>query len=741
MTSHTTAPSSTTDACTEAHTDAPEEALNEASDDDLVEAQDEAPQAVSGSQHTPPKSKAGTNEEDDEGGDGDFDDLALESAAEDEDCKDEIDEDFEQTFGNIRETPAFSLKNKLLASGGNFPVSNYSRYLDDIWHFPRSGSGAPNNVHFTREVQGSNSLKRAIIFHTVREYAPLGNIRSYATARHQGFIYRILEDYIFRDFHLTAKPEHIRLISMDLIRAAIEKARKAPKKSDLFGLYQMLRLWILISDNKLIPEDLRIGVSLTEFDNPELRKDIYQRYFRGNVSSWIPYSEEDLESLTEYSLFWIEKAVPELLKLRDYLVGLESLKDGALVRAYPVPDFEKRTSIEIDGKQVMVYKLRKSLKHNKPLFTYTWLTEYSRALDSVRNAIFIMVALITGARKSELSPIKFSDLRLDDNGEYWLKIHRFKTAHNPTFGEEDELPIPKFVGDAIRDFEKLRDIAKFKRSGWLFQSNLSSKDVKTSTSGVIQGVIVSLRNAVDVERIHCHRFRKTIAEILINRDERNIDIIRALFGHKSYAMTLQYISRNPLMVRTVALAIEKNYTREFHEIVAGIRYGAYSGDAATRIYDQISKRPDEFSGKQLKVSLMSYISHLLAAGEQIFVRRTAVGTFCLSGEQYHADNVPPCLMNRKALNDNYQPDASNCQPDCKKIVVLESAKTSLSDNIVFYTTLLNRGGGQLSSVAEHELTRRINATQRHLENLEATGSMDKAPDNRPKQRLIEVSHV
>src|SRR5690606_14888800 len=123
--------------------------------------------------------------------------------------------------------------------------------------------------------------------------------------------------------------------------------------------------------------------------------------------------------------------------------------------------------------------------------------------------------------------------------------------------------------------------------------------------------IVSLRNAVDVERIHCHRFRKTIAEILINRDERNIDIIRALFGHKSYAMTLQYISRNPLMVRTVALAIEKNYTREFHEIVAGIRYGAYSGDAATRIYDQISKRPDEFSGKQLKVSLMSYISHLL----------------------------------------------------------------------------------------------------------------------------------
>lgn len=737
MNSHITAPSSTTDA----HTDAAEQALIEASDSVEGEAQGETPEGTSGSQHTPSKSKAGTDDESDEDGDDDFDDLTLESAADEEDCKDEIDEDFEQTFGNIQEAPAFSLMNKLLASGGNFPVSNESNYLDDIWHLPRTGAGAPNNVHFTREVEGSNSLKRAMIFHTIREYAPLGNIRSYTTARHQGFIYRLLEDYIFRDFHLTARPEHIRLISMDLIRAAIEKARKSPTKSDLFGLYQMLRLWILISDNKLIPDELRIGVTLSEFDSPALRKDIYQRYFRSKVSSWIPYSEEDLEALTEYSLFWIEKALPELLKLRDYLAGLESLKDGALVRAYPVPEFEKRTSLEIDGKKVMAYKLRESLKHNKPLYSYTWLTDYSRALDSVRNAIFIMVALITGARKSELSPIKFSDLRLDENDEYWLKIHRYKTAHNPTFGEEDELPIPKFIGDAIRDFEKLRDIAKFKRSGWLFQSNISSKDVKTSTIGVIQNVIVSLRNAVDVERIHCHRFRKTIAEILINRDERNIDIIRALFGHKSYAMTLQYISRNPLMVRTVALAIEKNYTREFHEIVAGIRYGAYSGDAATRIYDQISKRPDEFSGKQLKVSLMSYISHLLAAGEQIFVRRTAVGTFCLSGEQYHADNIPPCLMNRKALNDNYQPDPSNCQPDCKKIIVLESAKKSLSDNIVFYTTLLNRGGGQLSSVAERELTRRINATQRHLENLEATGSMDRDPDNRADQRLIEVSHV
>ncbi|MBF8766176.1 tyrosine-type recombinase/integrase [Pseudomonas putida] len=674
--------------------------------------------------------------------DTDLDELAAEEAADEEDCSDELKEDFEQTFGTTSATPSFSLKNKLSVSGGNFPISAESNYLDDTWHLPRAGTGAANNVHFNRELEGSNTLKRAIIFHTIREYAPLGNIRSYTSARHHGHLYRVMEDYVFRDFHLTAKPEHIRLISMDLIRAAFDKARKHHSKSDLFQLYQTLRIWVLISDHKLIPEELCIGVDLTEFDSPELRKDIYQRYFRGNVSSWIPFSEEDLESLTEYSLFWIEKAAPELLKLRNYLKDeVVQHKDGAIERTSPLVKFEELTNITIDGKQVMTCKLRKAIKHNKPLFCYTWLTEYAYALDNLRNAIFIMVALITGARKSELAPIKFSDLRFDENDEYWLTIHRHKTAHNPTVGEADELPIPKFIGDAIRQFENLRDIGRFKKSGWLFQSNVSASDVKTSTSGIVQIVIVSIRNAVPVDRIHCHRFRKTIAEILINRDERNIDIIRALFGHKSYAMTLQYISRNPLMVRTVALAIEQNYTREFHEIVAGIRYGGHSGEAAIRISQQISKRPEEFSGKQLKISLMSYISHLLAAGEQLFVRRTAVGTFCLSGEHYNADNVPPCLMNRKALNDNFQPDPSNCQPDCKKIVVLESAKQSLSDNVDFYTTLLNRGSGKLSPKAERELVRRITASQHHLANLEATGSLDSMQAKNANQNRIEVRHV
>ncbi|MNN51656.1 hypothetical protein D3C81_1663130 [compost metagenome] len=79
------------------------------------------------------------------------------------------------------------------------------------------------------------------------------------------------------------------------------------------------------------------------------------------------------------------------------------------------------------------------------------------------------------------------------------------------------------------------------------------------------------------------------------------------------------------------------------------------------------------------------------------------------------------------------PDTSNCQPDCKKVVVIESAKQALIDNITFYSTILDASRGKLSAVAERELNRRIAATRIHLDNIVATG--------RAENNLIEVTYV
>ncbi|WEK29594.1 MAG: tyrosine-type recombinase/integrase [Candidatus Pseudomonas phytovorans] len=631
--------------------------------------------------------------------------------------------------------PSTSLVNKLEATDGNFPISDTSNYLDPNWHLKRGRQSGANNVKFDRILPGSNALKRALIYHVIPEISPFRFIRSYRTTHCYGQNYRLIEQYILEPNKLTAEPQYIKMISAPILIKSLEAASDASARPHAFELYKLIRLWIQLSEHRLIPAELRLEVKLEEIESRDRMKTYFQKAFRGTMEAWVSYSEEDLEVLVDYSMFWLEEALPKLIDLKNYLIESGTILHhrNLINKTNRDLDFENKTTIIIDDKIVMQPNIREHLKGGKQNFGYTWVAPYSAALDKVRCAIFILVALVTGARKSELAIMKFSDLTTDTKGDYWLRIIRSKTAPSPTHGEEDKLPIPKFVGDMIRKFEDARNIGNLAKAGYLFQSTSSTKSVVKDVLGIVILVINQLKAELPIERLHCHRFRKTIAEILINRDERNIDIIRALFGHKSYAMTLSYIARNPLMVRTVAIAIEQSYTREFHEIVAGIKFGGYSGDTAKRIYEQIFKRPEDFTGKQLKLSLMSYITHVLAAGEPLFVRRTAVGTYCLTGEHFTQMNLPPCLHGRKVESELIMPDPSNCQLDCRKIIVLETAKQALQDNSTFYTTVLEKAQGKLNMRAEHELHRRIASIQYHLKNLEDTGHS--------ASQLIEVQHV
>ena len=630
--------------------------------------------------------------------------------------------------------PSMTLANKIIQLGNKFPVSNGVLYDDPMWSLPHGPHAYPNNIRFDRELSGSNDLKRALTYHTIPEFSPFSYIRSNTTTKSFGNEYAIVEQYIFIENGISARPEHIAMISVPMINQAFEKAKASTAKHHYFILFKHLRFWARLSEQKLIPEGLRLDVLSEHIDIPERRKEVVQSRFNGTLESWIAYSEEDLEILMDYATFWLEGVMPKAEALKDYLVETKFafLSDLVVTRRERLPELEALSTIEVDGKRVMSPRMRQHYKDDLLHHSYSWVEGYGKVLDGIRNSIFILVALVTGARKGELAAMHFSHVTQEPNGDYWLKITRWKTAASPKNGEEDRLPLPRFVGDMICQFERLRSIPPFVKEGWLFQPLRSTKVVNRATPSQITSVIEQLKNALPIERLHCHRFRKTIAEILINRDERNVDIIRALFGHKSYAMTLRYISRNPLMVRSIAIAIEQNYTREFHDIVAGLRLG-HSGSAAERIYRQILKRPDEFAGTQIKVTIVSYISHLLKAGEPLFIRRTAVGTYCLSGERFTPSTLPPCLFGRPVESDLIMPDPGNCKIECKKVVVLSSAKQALSDNIRFYESVLDNARGKLAPKVETELLRRISASEGHLHNLITTGHSASAQ--------IKVRHV
>lgn len=480
-------------------------------------------------------------------------------------------------------------------------------------------------------------------------------------------------------------------------------------------------------NSPLLPRDLALLRIIFEDEENKVdkiarHKDVVN-HFKGTMQTWVPFSESDLEQLVNYALFWTEVAMPRLLVAKDYIKtnGLDSKPKARVYREEPDIELEAALSLEIDGEEILSFSRTKRNLGYTPTkqYIYTWVDTYARTLDKIRNAIFVLVALITGMRARELSGLTLDDVYADEHGEYWINITRFKTTPDPNYhGETEAFPLPMFVGKKVLEFISLKEVQGFKKQGFLFQSNKSRRVVKKATYALLKLITAELRQATKVDRIHPHRFRKTIAEILINRDERNIDIIRLLFGHHSYEMSLRYIARNPYLVRSVAQAIEQNFTEEFHEIVTAIRDGSYSGEAAERIAQQMNNRPDDFSGKQLKLTIFRYISHLLMAGEPIFIHRTALGTYCVSSEEYSVYNLPPCLAGRILLVDHPLPDPSNCQIECRHAIVLEPARQAIKDNITFYLALLDNVKGKLGKEAERVIRNKVTVSEIHLANLD-----------------------
>lgn len=110
---------------------------------------------------------------------------------------------------------------------GSFSVSDYARYSDPVWPFENANNMFPNRVKFDRTLEGSNTLKRALIFHLIPDFSPFNAIRSYSTTKSKGYAYRVLEKYVFQANKLNATPAHIQIISTPMLLAALDEAKNS----------------------------------------------------------------------------------------------------------------------------------------------------------------------------------------------------------------------------------------------------------------------------------------------------------------------------------------------------------------------------------------------------------------------------------------------------------------------------------------------------------------------------------
>lgn len=643
----------------------------------------------------------------------------------------DLDEAANEEFNHILETTGGKISNSAISLSTkisehpdhNFPVSDYSSYNDDMWLLEYTNGQNPVKIHFYEEDEQYNGLKRVLLYYSIPDFSVFGTIKSYNTVKPYLTLFNILISYVFKHNHLSASdPSDIGCITPTMLNEALDRAKlnkDAPRH--YHSLFRMIRLWISLSTQEVIPEEYRIDIDLTYVDNKKRRKDVV-KHFQGTVSTWIPFSENELAQLMDYSLFWLENALPKLMNVRDYLGGLNLVKnsDAPFASWEKNEEFENLTNITINEINVMCSNRRydKTRLENcsKPYY-YSWKNQYAIALDHIRNSLFILVGLLVGMRAREMGQIMLDDIYKDNNEEYWINITRFKTTNDPNYqGETEVIPIPYFIGACVDSFRHLKSLSDFNKQGYLFQSNKSRKVLNNFTPGQIRLITDEIKQFTGIERIHTHRFRKTVAEMLIRRSEKNIDLIRMLFGHESYSMTLKYIARNPFMVNSIAEAIQVNFTEDFHEVIRNIRDESYSGKSAERIASAIIKTPEKFVGKQLKLQIMNYVSHLLSSGEMWFIHRAAIGTYCIHSGEIKIDNLPPCLIGKKNLGHSLSPDISNCQLECEYCVVVEKAKKAISDNIHFYHSVLG-STDSISKKSEAMIRNKLVANEKHLEAL------------------------
>lgn len=629
-----------------------------------------------------------------------------------------------EATGTAIQTESTLLKKLTLYPNGNFPISKYSLYGDPSWIIFKDDDGTAIRINFDGLSEPITAIKKSIMYHLIPEFAPFSGIRAYSTSRGHSQKFSIITKYVFLDNHLTGDAESLSFITSKLLNNALDRAKDAEAITHYHYLFMQIRLWISLSTQKLIPVDHRISVSATAIDTPERKKDVIG-HFNGSIASWAPFRESELKKMFEYASFWTEKAMPPLQKVAEFVQdqGYFNIKSKTLSRYQTDVELEKNLSLTVDGTTIVEFKKIRREYASGFFWNYSWYSSALKSLDSIRCAIYILVALVTGLRVSEIDVLEFKHVFVDKDGRYTLQVTRYKTSEDPNYkGDTSFIPLPKFVGRKIKEYEQLRKSLKAYREGYLFQSVISTKKVTKRTSLRIEHITHKIEKDLNIDRVHTHRFRKTIAEILINRNERNVDIIRLLFGHASYAMTLRYIGRNPYIVHSVAQAIEKNYIEEFTDIISSVKNSSFSGEGAQRILNRITARPEAFSGKQLRVTIFTYVTHLLSSGEPLFIHRTAVGSYCVTTELYSSPSLPPCLMHHKGIIKDALPAPLFCDPSCPHAIIVEKAQKALQDNVHFYQHMLTEAEATLSETSKAMLRQKIIDNSKHLERLKTNQS-------------------
>jgi len=494
------------------------------------------------------------------------------------------------------------------------------------------------------------------------------NISSWntTTVRHSGLT-GVIKDLFWN--HQILTKEMISAITSEQLADHIEKlisCLELGAKGSVnryLSFVNFLEGWENLSVRELLPDTYKIGIEPHTVLTKKI-KEKANRLIEEMVGTWQPLDPDIVKLSYDEASRYIYEYSATIIKCND-LIRNRPVLDSA-------PDAEKKLApVRQDGKTKELFQQLEEMElpmidGNTKLFNFNpvtnkvvskgyargWqyrttinITEIRPAVIKLKRACIFLIALFSGLRRREIAELKNLAMFIK-NGEYYLSITRFKTSHDASeLGEADEIPIPEIVADAINVLSELFSVnRKTIGSDYLLLSDiLTSKGFEKIKIATISKDIKAFVQEVTGEDCHAHQMRKFIAWLLISRSEHNINLIRQLFGHKSYGMTLRYILRNELMVDSVIELIEHNYTEDLNEIFASVAEGKAAGGLAESIRKRMTQQ--NYNGQVLVTGVESFIHEALFSGVPLFVSRLPIGGFCIRiGDR---GTLPPCMVNCK----------------------------------------------------------------------------------------------
>jgi len=299
-------------------------------------------------------------------------------------------------------------------------------------------------------------------------------------------------------------------------------------------------------------------------------------------------------------------------------------------------------------------------------------TDWLMLVSICQGSLFQLLLLMTGGRKSEILSLTQGSLTGGATG-HTLKGRTFKFSRLRE-GNPIEWPLPEKVAEYCLRQAALASLLLVDGSNSLWVSTNLFNQYRGRICGNYQLIAFIERHKLQSEltggNYHPHRFRKTVARLVVLSLTGSPMILRTIFGHRDIQTTVNYILSDPSIreeMREIAISRVGDLAGEIAENIdsAGGAGAKTLRSAKDRFFDALRVPKDE---RNQRTVLDDFVGSHLARGS-IDLKMIFPGIVCIK---------PP---SGKGLCGDGEIIVSGCRPNCANFLVLPSAKEQVHSSI------------------------------------------------------------